>query len=159
LVTLVVKDKLITNPANPTPLVADYKVTKDNKSAYNTPPVFSIYLAGLYFEYIKELGGVERMDYLSKHKSSLIYDLIDHSKGFYYSKVTKKYRSRMNIPFLIKDAKLEDVFIKDAKSKGLLETKGHKSVGGMRVSLYNGMNIDGVERLRDFMIDFQKKTR
>ena len=124
---------------------------------YNTPPCYSIYISGLYFDYMKRNGGVEANQNIARAKSSLIYDAIQNSSGFYSSPVNEIYRSKMNIPFLIKggDQNLEKKFLAEAEKEGLTTLAGHRSVGGIRASVYNGMPIEGATKLADFMRAFQ----
>lgn len=156
---VIVREDLIGKIWEKAPIMSDYKIFAENKSLYNTPPSFSVYIMNLYFEYLLKKGGVEYFEELNIKKSSLIYDLIDAS-DFYVNPVEKEFRSRMNIPFIIpKDKKLENKFIDEAKKAGLLELKGHKSVGGCRASIYNGMPLKGVEKLASFMEQFQNKYK
>lgn len=134
-----------------------YEVTKKNRSLLNTPLTFNIYVAGVYCKWILARGGLEGMDRLSREKSSLIYELVDNSGGFYSCPVEKKWRSRMNVVFLLGDKSLESKFLDDAKAVGLNELKGHRSVGGCRASLYHGISLEDVKRLTQFMIDFQRR--
>lgn len=157
---VIVREDLLGTKLSITPTMCDLKLMADNDSLYNTGPTFSIYVCGLYFDYLKRTGGLQAWDELSKKKSGLLYDFIDNSDGFYIAPVQKEYRSRMNIPFRIKnDAALEDKFVKEAQAEGLIELKGHRSVGGCRASFYNGMPIEGVQALVDFMKAFMEKNK
>ena len=156
----------IQNKALVPPLMLDYATFIKSQSMYNTPPTFPIYVSGLVFEWLlsPDVGGLERMEALNLKKSRLVYDMIDGSRGFYASPVTvdrSAWRSRMNVPFRIRDPKtslvlesLEAQFLQEAGERGLVELKGHRSVGGIRVSLYNAMDLPGLTRLLDFMRGF-----
>jgi phosphoserine aminotransferase len=127
---------------------------------YNTPPTYSIYMAGLTFQWLKRqtegtLRGVAAMEQRNIAKASLLYDFIDAS-ALYFNKVAMDCRSRMNVPFFLRDESLNDAFLAGAKATGLLQLKGHKSVGGMRASIYNAMPLDGVQALVQYMRDFEK---
>ncbi len=138
------------------PTAFDYKVVADNGSMYNTPPTYGIYMAGLMFQWLKRQGGVEAMEQRSIAKSQLLYDTIDAS-GWYVNRVAKNCRSRMNVPFFLPDDALYEPFLAEAKARGLLQLKGHKSVGGLRASIYNAMPIEGVQALVSFLKDFQAR--
>ena len=124
---------------------------------YNTPPTFGIYLAGLVFQWLKKLGGLEKVAEMNRAKAAVLYDYLDETE-FYYSPVEKADRSLMNVPFRLRDEKLNDEFLKQAKQNKLLELKGHRSVGGMRASIYNAMPVEGVKALVAFMREFQTKN-
>jgi phosphoserine aminotransferase len=123
---------------------------------YNTPPTYGIYMAGLVFQWLKKYGGVAAMEKANIAKAKLLYDAIDASNGFYNCPVAKDDRSRMNVPFTLKDANLDGDFLKQADARGLLQLKGHRSVGGMRASIYNAMPLEGVKALVNYMSEFQK---
>ncbi len=135
----------------------DYALHAKEKGLYNTPPVFSIWGVKLVLEWIKRNGGVEGMDALAEKKSSLIYDVID-SSDFWRSPVDSRYRSRMNIVFRLPSEELEAKFVKEATAADMLGLKGHRSVGGLRASLYNALPYEDVVALRDFMVEFEKKN-
>ncbi|CAN5738137.1 3-phosphoserine/phosphohydroxythreonine transaminase [soil metagenome] len=135
------------------PSAFNWKVVADNDSMYNTPPTYAIYIAGLVFQWLKRQGGVAAMEQKNIAKATLLYDYLDAS-DFYVSRVAKDCRSRMNVPFFLKDESLNSAFLAAAKQRGLLQLKGHKSVGGMRASIYNAMPIDGVQALVGFMQEF-----
>eukprot|EP00743_Colponemidia_sp_Colp-15_P000369 GILK01000426.1.p1 GENE.GILK01000426.1~~GILK01000426.1.p1 ORF type:complete len:381 (-),score=64.89 GILK01000426.1:180-1277(-) len=143
-----------------TPIMCDYKVMADNDSMYNTPPCWSMYMAGLYFDYMKRQGGLSAIAEMNNRKATLLYDVIDSLPEFYTAPVSRDVRSKMNVPFRIKGGEaLEEKFVKQAKERyQLLELKGHRSVGGLRASLYNGMPIEGVEKLTDFMKEFAQEN-
>jgi phosphoserine aminotransferase len=136
------------------PTLLDYKVHADNGSMLNTPPTFAIYMAGLVFKWLKEQGGVAAIEAQNIAKAECLYAAIDNSQDFYRNPVRVADRSRMNVPFTLADAKLDSVFLKESLAAGLSSLKGHKSVGGMRASIYNPMPLAGVEALVDFMRAF-----
>eukprot|EP01017_Pseudomicrothorax_dubius_P045115 TRINITY_DN7748_c0_g1_i1.p1 TRINITY_DN7748_c0_g1~~TRINITY_DN7748_c0_g1_i1.p1 ORF type:complete len:383 (-),score=112.95 TRINITY_DN7748_c0_g1_i1:87-1235(-) len=156
---VIVREDLLVGEVPPfTPTMCNLKVQADNNSLYNTGPTYGIYLCGLYFEYLLEKGGLEFWAKQSEEKSKLLYDVIDGSNGFYSNNIDKAFRSRMNVVFRIKDNEdLENQFVAEAKKIGLVELKGHRMVGGCRASIYNGMPMEGVIKLRDFMLAFQQK--
>jgi phosphoserine aminotransferase len=156
-VTLViVREDLIGHALSICPSAFDWKLVAENDSMYNTPPTYAIYIAGLVFEWLKKQGGVAAMEQRNIAKAKLLYDYID-STAFYTNNVTKDCRSRMNVPFYLKDESLNDPFLAGAKRRGLLQLKGHKSVGGMRASIYNAMPVEGVQALVDYLKEFEKK--
>jgi phosphoserine aminotransferase len=156
LTIVIVRDDLIGHASAITPEVFNYKVQADADSMINTPPTYAIYIAGLVFAWLKQQGGLTAMEKTNIAKSSLLYDYLDQSE-FYQSPVKKADRSRMNVPFRLKNEALDDAFLKEAKAAGLIELKGHRSVGGMRASIYNAMPVEGVQALVKFMRDFEKK--
>jgi phosphoserine aminotransferase len=125
-------------------------------SMYNTPPTYAWYIAGLVFQWLKAQGGLAAMATRNKAKAELLYKAIDES-GFYKNPVDPAYRSWMNVPFTLPDEAMEKPFLAEAKSAGLLTLSGHRSVGGMRASIYNALPLEGVKALVDFMADFQKR--
>lgn len=157
IVLVIVREDLLGEVLPGTPTMLDYKVAADNGSMYNTPPTFSWYLSGLVFKWLKHLGGLEKMAEINQRKAAKLYAAIDNSGGFYHNPVIKTYRSLMNIPFTLADSSLDKTFLKDAEARGLLNLAGHRSVGGMRASLYNAVPEEGVDALVEFMQDFQKK--
>jgi phosphoserine aminotransferase len=138
------------------PSAFDYKIVADNQSMYNTPPTYGIYIAGLMFEWLKKQGGVAAIEQRNIAKAMLLYDFID-SSDFYVNRVAKNYRSRMNIPFFLADESRNDAFLAQAKARGLLQLRGHKTLGGMRASLYNAMPLAGVQALVSHMREFEKE--
>ena len=138
------------------PNVFNYKIQASNGSMVNTPPTYAWYLSSLVFEWLLEQGGVAAMEKLAIEKSSMLYQCIDQD-DFYRNPIALKDRSRMNIPFILQDETLNDVFLKAAKAADLVGLEGHRSVGGMRASLYNSMPVEGVSALIAFMIDFKNK--
>lgn len=156
-VVVIVREDLIGEVLPGTPTMLDYKVAADNGSMYNTPPTFSWYLAGLVFKWLKHNGGLKKIGEINQRKAARLYAAIDDSDGFYHNPVIKTYRSIMNVPFTLADANLDKTFLKDAEALGLLNLAGHRSVGGMRASLYNAVPEEAVDALIDFMKDFQQK--
>ncbi len=152
---VIVRDDLIGETLAGTPSMYDYKVHADNGSMYNTPPTFAIYVAGMVFKMLKANGGLAAMEKINIQKSAMVYDYLD-SADFYNSPTALGNRSRMNIPFTLKDDSLDESFLKEAKENGLLQLKGHRSVGGMRASIYNAMPLEGVQTLVTFMKGFEK---
>jgi phosphoserine aminotransferase len=155
LTIVIVRDDLIGQTLPATASMMDYKIHADNDSMYNTPPTYAIYIAGLVFKLLKRQGGLAEMEKVNVAKANLIYDYLD-STGFYNCPTAKDNRSRMNIPFTLKDAALDEEFLKQAKARGMVQLKGHRSVGGMRASIYNAMPVEGVKTLVAFMKDFEK---
>ena len=155
LTIVIVREDLLGETVKGTPTMFDYKIAADNDSMYNTPPTYGIYIAGLVFKHLKATGGVAAMEKVNRAKAKLIYDALDAS-SFFQSPVARENRSLMNIPFTLKDAALDEEFLKGAKARGLLQLKGHRSVGGMRASIYNAMPIEGVEALVSWMKEFEK---
>jgi phosphoserine aminotransferase len=156
-VTLViVRDDLIGHALSICPSAFDWKLVADNHSMYNTPPTYGIYIAGLVFQWLKRQGGIDAMEKRNIEKAELLYGYLD-STGFYRNDIAKDCRSRMNVPFFLKDETLNEAFLAGAKERGLLQLKGHKSVGGMRASIYNAMPIEGVRVLVDYLKEFEKK--
>ena len=157
---VVVREDLLGHALSICPSAFDYKTVADNASMYNTPPTYSIYMAGLTFQWLKaqtegELTGIAAMEAKNMAKARLLYDFIDGS-GFYLNKVAKDCRSRMNVPYFLRDESRNDAFLAGAKAAGLLQLKGHKSVGGMRASIYNAMPLEGVQALVTYMRDFEQ---
>lgn len=136
------------------PSAFDYATVAANGSMYNTPPTWAIYVAGLVFDWLDAQGGVAAMEQRNLAKARLLYDAIDGSGGFYRNHVDPQARSRMNVPFFIHDASLHDAFLDAARERGLVQLKGHKSVGGLRASIYNAMPIEGVQALVTHMQEF-----
>ncbi|MFA6121175.1 MAG: 3-phosphoserine/phosphohydroxythreonine transaminase [Sideroxydans sp.] len=157
LTLVIVREDLVGHADARLPTMMDYKIHADNESMYNTPPTYGIYMAGLVFQWLKKNGGIAAMEKNNIAKANLLYAAIDGSNGFYNCPVAKADRSRMNVPFTLKDANLDGDFLKQADARGLLQLKGHRSVGGMRASIYNAMPLAGVQALADFMGEFAKK--
>ena len=157
-VTIVIaKRDLIGNPLPMCPTMLKWKVQDENKSLYNTPPCFSIYMATLVLRHLKNLGGVKEINAINEYKAGLLYDFIDNS-SFYTNRVEKKYRSIMNVPFVTPSPELDAQFVKEAAANGLISLKGHRLVGGMRASIYNAMPVDGVKALIEFMKKFEREN-
>lgn len=155
--TLVIVRRDLLGRAHPmTPSVFDYAVVAENGSMYNTPPTYAIYLAGLVFRWLKAQGGVAGIEARNLAKAQLLYDAIDAS-GLYENRVQRRWRSRMNVPFFLKDERLDDDFLVGAKEAGLVQLKGHRSVGGMRASIYNAMPVEGVQALVAYLQDFERR--
>jgi phosphoserine aminotransferase len=157
LTLVIVREDLVGHADPRLPTMLDYKIHADGDSMYNTPPTFAIYMAGLVFQWLKKNGGVPAMERVNIAKANLLYAAIDASNGFYHCPVNKADRSRMNVPFTLQDANLDGEFLKQADARGLLQLKGHRSVGGMRASIYNAMPTEGVKALVDFMNEFARK--
>jgi len=158
LTLVIVREDLLGQVLAGTPTMLDYKTHADNDSMYNTPPTYGIYMAGLVFAWLKQNGGIAAMEQANIAKANLLYGAIDASNGFYHCPVAKADRSRMNVPFTLKDAALDGAFLKQADAKGLLQLKGHRSVGGMRASIYNAMPFEGVQALVNFMNEFAQQN-
>lgn len=156
LVVVIVREDLLGRARSSCPTMLDYKVAADNGSMYNTPATFSWYLAGLVFEWLKEQGGVEAMEARNRAKKDLLYSFIDSSE-FYANPIAPNARSWMNVPFRLADERLDKAFLVGADARGLLNLKGHRSVGGMRASIYNAVGLDAVEALVAYMGEFEKE--
>ncbi len=153
LTLVIVREDLLGMPIAGTPTLYDYQIHAKNDSMYNTPPTYAIYITGLVFAWLKTQGGLATMETINITKANLLYDLLDNT-DFYHCPVTKPDRSRMNVPFTLKNSGLDDTFLKQAENNGLIQLKGHRSVGGMRASIYNAMSMDGVAKLAAFMKEF-----
>lgn len=140
-----------------TPKLLNYKVLHEQRSLYNTPLTFNIYIAGICFRWALEQGGLDALDQFSKEKSGLLYNTIDDSKGFYVCPVEKSSRSRMNVVWLISNKDLDAIFAEESRKANLYDIQGHRSVGGFRASLYHGITLDMVKKLCQFMVDFKSK--
>lgn len=159
-VTIAIVRKDLIGKAQPnTPVMLDYKIHADNASLYNTPPCFAIYICGLVFEDLLAQGGLAEVEKKNQHKAGILYDTIDASGGYFICPVEKSVRSLMNVPFtMAKGADFEKQFIAEAAKENMLQLKGHRSVGGVRASIYNAMPLSGVEKLVAFMKDFQARN-
>ncbi len=155
LTVVVVREDLLGHALPVCPSAFDYQLVADNQSMFNTPPTYAIYIAGLVFQWIRREGGVPAMEQRSIAKARLLYNAIDQSQ-LYENRVDPGCRSRMNVPFFLKDASRDDAFLAGAREHGLLSLKGHKSLGGMRASIYNAMPIEGVQALVDYMREFER---
>ena len=157
-VIAIIRDDLVTDDVlEGTPSMLRYKIHADNKSLYNTPPTYNIYICGKVFKWIKSLGGLAAMKERNEEKAKILYDFLDSSKLF-KGTVRKEDRSLMNVPFITGDKELDAKFIKEAEANGFVNLKGHRSVGGMRASIYNAMPKEGVEKLVEFMRNFEKEN-
>ena len=158
MVIAIVREDLITDDVLPqTPTMMKYKIHADHGSMYNTPNCYCIYICGKVFKWLKKLGGLEAVKEMNEKKAKILYDFLDESKMF-TGTVEKESRSLMNVPFVTGDAQLDAKFVKEAKEAGFENLKGHRSVGGMRASIYNAMPIEGVEALVAFMKKFEKEN-
>ncbi|MBR1865008.1 MAG: 3-phosphoserine/phosphohydroxythreonine transaminase [Lachnospiraceae bacterium] len=154
-VVVIIREDLITDDVLPgTPTMLKYKTQADAASLYNTPPAYGIYICGKVFKWVKEMGGLEAMKERNEKKAAILYDFLDSSKLF-KGTVVKKDRSLMNVPFVTGDEELDVKFVKEATAAGFVNLKGHRTVGGMRASIYNAMPIEGVEKLVEFMKQFE----
>lgn len=155
---VIIREDLIGNAQEITPTMFNYQIHADNGSMFNTPPCYTIYMAKLVLEWIKnEIGGLEKMKELNEKKAKLLYDFLDSSKMF-KGTVVPEDRSLMNVPFVTGDADLDAKFVKESTEAGFVNLKGHRSVGGMRASIYNAMPYEGVEKLVAFMKEFEEKN-
>jgi phosphoserine aminotransferase len=157
LTLVIVRDDLIGQALPSTPSAFDYKQQADNDSMYNTPPTYAIYIAGLVFQWIKKQGGLTAMEAHNRKKAAILYDYLA-ATSFYTNPVAQDDRSLMNVPFKLKNEALDEAFLKGAQALGMAQLKGHRSVGGMRASIYNAMPIAGVEALVAYMKEFEKKN-
>ena len=155
---VIIREDLIGNAMDITPTMFDYKTHADNDSMFNTPPCYTIYMVKLVLEWIKnEIGGLEKMKEINEKKAKLLYDFLDNSKLF-KGTVVPEDRSLMNVPFITGDADLDAKFVKESTEAGFVNLKGHRSVGGMRASIYNAMPVEGVEKLVEFMKKFEEEN-
>ena len=157
-VIAIIREDLISDDVLPgTPTMLKWKTQADNDSLYNTPPCYTIYICGKVFKWLKKMGGLEAMKELNEKKAKILYDYLDESKLF-KGTVVKEDRSLMNVPFVTGDSELDAKFVAEAKAAGFENLKGHRTVGGMRASIYNAMPIEGVEALVEFMKKFEKEN-
>ncbi|MDD5018247.1 MAG: 3-phosphoserine/phosphohydroxythreonine transaminase [Eubacteriales bacterium] len=157
LTVVIIREDLIGRAGESVPTMLNYKTHAENGSMFNTPPTFAIYIAGLVFEYLIKNGGIAAMQKTNEKKAAVLYDYLDGS-ALFSGTAAKKDRSLMNVPFVTGDAALDAAFIAAAKAKGLVNIKGHRSVGGMRASIYNAMPIEGIHMLIDVMKEFERKA-
>ena len=158
-VIVIIREDLITDDVlNGTPTMLKYKIHSDNNSLYNTPPAYGIYICGKVFKHLKKLGGLEVMKVRNEEKAKILYDYLDSSKLF-KGTVVKEDRSLMNVPFITGNKELDDKFIKEAKKVGIENIRGHRTVGGMRASIYNAMPIEDVKYLVEFMKKFEEENK
>ena len=153
LTIVIVREDLLGETIQNTPSVFNYKIHADNSSMYNTPPTYAIYITGLVLEWLNKKGGLEEIEKINISKAALLYNVID-TTDFYHCSVAKSDRSRMNVPFTLKNTDLDAEFLKQAQDRGLTQLRGHRAVGGMRASIYNAMPIEGVLTLVSFMKEF-----
>lgn len=156
--TVIIRDDLLARVPAELPAMLDYKLQAEKQSLYNTPPVFAIYIQRLVLQWLRGLGGLAEMERRNKEKAQLLYDAIDTSGGYYRGTAEKRSRSRMNITFRLATEELEEKFVKEASAQKLSGLKGHRSVGGLRASIFNAFPREGVEALVAFMKDFQQKN-
>ncbi len=154
---VIVRDDLLGKAPENTPSMLDYKIMADNDSMYNTPTTYGIYIAGLVFDQLLKEGGVDAMQRRNEEKAALLYDYLD-SSSLFKPTAEKKDRSLMNVTFVTGDAELDKKFVSEAKAQGIVNIKGHRSVGGMRASIYNAMPREGIKALVDLMKDFEKRA-
>ncbi|MGE5496365.1 MAG: 3-phosphoserine/phosphohydroxythreonine transaminase [Burkholderiales bacterium] len=157
LTVVIIREDLLERSSDNLPKMLSYKVQAEKGSMYNTPPTFSIYVAGLVFEYLLKNGGVKEMQKRNERKAGLLYDFLD-SSSLFKGTAAKKDRSIMNVTFVTGSDELDKKFVAEAKAEGLVNLKGHRSVGGMRASIYNAMPEEGVKKLVDFMKEFERKA-
>ncbi len=158
LTVVIIREDLLGNARPDTPVMLDYKTMVENDSMYNTPPCYAIYVAGLVFKWVESLGGVEKMHEINKKKAAILYDYLDNSKLFKPT-AEKEVRSLMNVCFVTGDADLDADFCKKATENGFVNIKGHRSVGGMRASIYNAMPTEGVEALVEFLKKYEEEHK
>jgi len=154
LTIVIVREDLLGGALPATPSAFDYKTVADNDSMYNTPPTYAIYIAGLVFKWLQAQGGLPAIEVHNRRKAALLYDYLDGT-GFYKAPVAKDCRSLMNVPFKLHDEALDGAFLKGAEARGMVQLKGHRSVGGMRASIYNAMPLEGVQALVAYMREFE----
>lgn len=157
-VIVIIREDLITEDVLPgTPTMMKYKIHADNESLYNTPPAYGIYICGKVFKWLKKMGGLEKMKEINEAKAKILYDYLDESKLF-KGTVRKEDRSLMNVPFVTGNEELDAKFVKEATAAGFTNLKGHRTVGGMRASIYNAMPMEGVKALVEFMKKFEEEN-
>lgn len=158
LTVVVIREDLLGETLPGTPDMLDYKLMAENDSMYNTPPTYQIYVLGMMLDWVEKQGGVEGMAKINKEKSDMLYDLIDSSNGYYVNPVEKGSRSKMNVVFRLPNEDLEAKFVKESQAAGMSNLKGHRSVGGIRASIYNAMPVDGIKYLVEFMKKFMAEN-
>jgi phosphoserine aminotransferase len=156
LTVVIVREDLLGHALPITPSAFNYKLQAEADSMFNTPPTYAIYIAGLVFQHVKKLGGLQAMEAHNRAKAKLLYDFLDAS-SFFRNPIARGDRSLMNVPFWLKDPALDEAFLKGAQARGMLQLKGHRSVGGMRASIYNAMSIQGVQALVDYLKEFESQ--
>jgi phosphoserine aminotransferase len=156
---VIIRNDLVERSPDDLPAMLSYKTMAKEKSLYNTPPTFAIYMVKLVTDWlVNTVGGLDRMCEINRRKSQMLYDALDQSGGFYQGHAGQSSRSLMNVAFRLAKPELDEPFLKQAAERGLAELKGHRSVGGCRASIYNAMPVEGVTLLRDFMVEFAKKN-
>lgn len=158
LTVVIIREDLIGHARDITPTMFNYQTHADNRSMYNTPPCYSIYICKLVLEWIESLGGIEKLAEINRKKAAMLYDFLDASTMF-RGTVEKEFRSLMNIPFVTGNEELDKKFVKEAEAADFVNIKGHRTVGGMRASIYNAMPVEGVAALVDFMKEFEKNNK
>ena len=158
LTVVIIRNDLVGKALDFTPTMLNYKTHVDEKSMFNTPPCYSIYIAKLVLEWLKEQGGIPAMQQINEKKAAILYEFLDNSK-FFKGTVVTEFRSLMNVPFVLPNESFDKDFLKKASALGLINLKGHRSVGGMRASIYNAMPVEGVKKLVDFMKSFEQENR
>ncbi|HEX9019108.1 MAG TPA: phosphoserine transaminase, partial [Anaerolineaceae bacterium] len=156
-VVAIIREDMLARVPEKLPVMLDYKLLAESGSLHNTPPCFAIYMVGLVMKWLKDLGGLPAIEQINKQKAGMVYNVIDQSGGFYRGHAKSAARSIMNIPFRMPSEELEDQFVKESKKAELIGLKGHRSVGGLRASLYNALPIESAKALADFMVEFQRK--
>ncbi|HSW16867.1 MAG TPA: 3-phosphoserine/phosphohydroxythreonine transaminase [Ramlibacter sp.] len=151
---VIVRDDLLGHALPITPSVFNYQVQAQAGSMYNTPPTYAIYIAGLVYQHVKAMGGLVAMEAHNRAKAAVLYDFLDASK-FFSNPIEPEFRSLMNVPFWLRDESLDEAFLKGSQARGLLQLKGHRSVGGMRASIYNAMSVEGAQALVAYMREFE----
>ncbi len=157
-VVVIVRDDMLARVPEKLPVMLDYKLLAESGSLHNTPPCYAIYMVGLVLKWLKDLGGLSAMKKIDEEKAGLVYNVIDQSGGYYRGHAKPAARSIMNIPFRLPSEELEDQFVKESKKADLIGLKGHRSVGGLRASLYNAVTVESAKVLADFMVEFQRKN-
>ncbi|MBN1371758.1 MAG: 3-phosphoserine/phosphohydroxythreonine transaminase [Anaerolineaceae bacterium] len=157
-VVTIIREDLLARVPEKLPVMLDYKLLAESGSLHNTPPCFAIYMVGLVMKWLKDLGGLPAIHKINQEKAGLIYSAIDNSGGFYRGHAAKEARSIMNVPFRLPSEELEDMFVKEGKKAELIGIKGHRSVGGLRASIYNALPIESAKALVEFMADFQRRN-
>jgi phosphoserine aminotransferase len=155
---VIMREDLLARVPEKLPVMLDYKLLAESGSLHNTPPCYSIYMVGLVLKWLKDLGGLDGIYKINQEKAKLVYDAIDHSGGYYRGHAAADARSIMNVPFRMETEALEEQFVKEAKKAELIGLKGHRSVGGLRASIYNALPIESAKALVQFMAEFQKKN-
>ncbi len=157
-VVVIIREDMLARVPEKLPVMLDYKLLAESGSLHNTPPCFAIYMVGLVLKWIKDLGGLSAIQKINEKKAGLVYNVIDQSGGFYRGHARPEARSIMNIPFRMPSEELEDLFVKESKKADLIGLKGHRSVGGLRASLYNALPVESARALAEFMVAFQQKN-